>query len=142
MSDIKLGCDTPWTRPGVSRWWRLVWRQLPQPLPGRRLKGRQDWQRLEGRQARRRLEGRQTRGRLEGRQARWWLKGRQARRRREGRLLLCQAPEPMLGRRMEELQALFSGFRQAGAILWFETHCQSAPHLDTRGAPSAREGRL
>ena len=52
------------------------------------------------------------------------------------------ALEPPFGRRLEELQALFSGFHQAGAILRFETYCQSTPPLGTRGAPSAREGRL
>ena len=47
---------------------------------------------------------------------------------------------PLLGRRLEELQALFlRGFRQAGAILRFETYCQSTPPLGTRGA---REGRV
>ena len=61
--------------------------------------------------------------RLKECQARQRLEGRQARRRREARLLPCQAPELLLERRLEELQALFSGFRQAGAILRFETYC-------------------
>ena len=58
-----------------------------------------------------------ARQRLEGRQAQWRLEGCQARWRREMRLLLCQAPEPLLVRRLEKLQALFSGFRQVSVFV-------------------------